>query len=229
MKGPKAPAPRGLSVAVRTAKGRSAASQRWLSRQLNDPYVVAAKQQGWRSRAAFKLIELDERFHLIRPGIAGGGSGGGAWRVDTGGGEARGGVRGGGGPAAGGSDRRGGDAAGGFFRSCGAGAAGGGAGGQGRPGAVGYGAEYHRALRRPIICGSWRWPRRRWSLRWRCWRRAAGSSRRCSRGARSGRCWKRLKRHFASVRHAKPPASRKESSELYVVATGFRGGGGAIG
>jgi 23S rRNA (uridine2552-2'-O)-methyltransferase len=45
------------------------ASQRWLSRQLNDPYVVAAKAQGWRSRAAFKLIELDERFHLIRPGI----------------------------------------------------------------------------------------------------------------------------------------------------------------
>ena len=69
MKGPKAPAPRGLSVAVRTAKGRSVASQRWLSRQLNDPYVVAAKAQGWRSRAAFKLIELDERFHLIRPGM----------------------------------------------------------------------------------------------------------------------------------------------------------------
>ena len=46
VKGPKAPAPRGLSVAVRTAKGRSAASQRWLSRQLNDPYVVAAKAAG---------------------------------------------------------------------------------------------------------------------------------------------------------------------------------------
>ena len=56
-------------MAVRTAKGRSVASQRWLSRQLNDPYVVAAKAQGWRSRAAFKLIELDERFHLIRPGM----------------------------------------------------------------------------------------------------------------------------------------------------------------
>jgi 23S rRNA (uridine2552-2'-O)-methyltransferase len=61
-------APRGLSVAVRTAKGRSAASQRWLARQLNDPYVAAARQQGWRSRAAFKLTELDERFRLIRRG-----------------------------------------------------------------------------------------------------------------------------------------------------------------
>ncbi len=61
-------APRGLAVAVRTTRGRSAASQRWLARQLNDPYVAAAKAQGWRSRAAFKLIELDERFKLIRPG-----------------------------------------------------------------------------------------------------------------------------------------------------------------
>lgn len=63
----KAP-PRGLAVPVRTAKGRSAASQRWLARQLNDPYVRAAQQQGWRSRAAFKLAELDDRFHLIRRG-----------------------------------------------------------------------------------------------------------------------------------------------------------------
>ena len=53
---------------MRTAKGRSAASQRWLARQLNDPYVAAAKQQGFRSRAAFKLVELDERFRLIRRG-----------------------------------------------------------------------------------------------------------------------------------------------------------------
>ena len=64
----RSPAPRGLAVAVRTAKSRSAASQRWLARQLNDPYVAAAKQQGFRSRAAFKLVELDERFRLIRRG-----------------------------------------------------------------------------------------------------------------------------------------------------------------
>ncbi len=63
------PPPRGLSVALRTARGRSSASQRWLTRQLNDPYVRAAKQAGWRSRAAFKLIELDDRFHLLRRGL----------------------------------------------------------------------------------------------------------------------------------------------------------------
>ena len=60
--------PRGLAVPVRTARGRSTASQRWLVRQLNDPYVQAARQQGWRSRAAFKLLELDDRFRLIRRG-----------------------------------------------------------------------------------------------------------------------------------------------------------------
>jgi 23S rRNA (uridine2552-2'-O)-methyltransferase len=68
MKKPGIPSTRGLSVTVKTAKHRSVASQRWLARQLNDPYVAAAKQQGWRSRAAFKLLELDDRFHLIRPG-----------------------------------------------------------------------------------------------------------------------------------------------------------------
>ena len=60
---------RAMSVSLRTARGRTTAQQHWLQRQLNDPYVVAAQQQGWRSRAAFKLIELDDRFGLIRPGL----------------------------------------------------------------------------------------------------------------------------------------------------------------
>ncbi|MDQ1079576.1 RlmE family RNA methyltransferase [Pseudoroseomonas cervicalis] len=59
---------RGLTTRLRTAKGRSTASQRWLERQLNDPYVRAAKAAGWRSRAAFKLIELDEKYKLLKPG-----------------------------------------------------------------------------------------------------------------------------------------------------------------
>lgn len=59
---------RGVSVRLRTALGRSTGSQKWLMRQLNDPYVRAAQEQGWRSRAAFKLIELDDRFHLVRRG-----------------------------------------------------------------------------------------------------------------------------------------------------------------
>ena len=55
-------------IRVKTAKRRSAASTRWLARQLNDPYVGEAKRQGYRSRAAFKLLQLDDRFHLLRPG-----------------------------------------------------------------------------------------------------------------------------------------------------------------
>jgi 23S rRNA (uridine2552-2'-O)-methyltransferase len=51
---------------VKTAKGRTTASVRWLERQLNDPYVRKAKAEGYRSRAAYKLIELDERFSFLR-------------------------------------------------------------------------------------------------------------------------------------------------------------------
>ncbi len=56
----------GLRTRVRTARGRSAQSTRWLERQLNDPYVKRAKAEGYRSRAAYKLIELDERFGLLK-------------------------------------------------------------------------------------------------------------------------------------------------------------------
>lgn len=52
---------------VKTARGRKISSTLWLRRQLNDPYVVKAKALGYRSRAAFKLIELDEKFRLIKP------------------------------------------------------------------------------------------------------------------------------------------------------------------
>ena len=51
---------------IRTAKGRKPSSTRWLERQLNDPYVRRAKAENYRSRAAFKLIELDERFGLLK-------------------------------------------------------------------------------------------------------------------------------------------------------------------
>jgi len=51
-----------------SAKGRSASSTRWLTRQANDPYVAAAKREGYRSRAAFKLVEIDDKYHLLRPG-----------------------------------------------------------------------------------------------------------------------------------------------------------------
>lgn len=54
---------------VKTAKKRKVSSQRWLERQLNDPYVQRAKAEGYRSRAAYKLIELDEKFGLLKPGM----------------------------------------------------------------------------------------------------------------------------------------------------------------
>ncbi|WP_229658537.1 RlmE family RNA methyltransferase [Tsuneonella deserti] len=54
------------SKRVKTARGRTASSNRWLSRQLNDPYVRQAKAEGYRSRAAYKLIELDEKFSILR-------------------------------------------------------------------------------------------------------------------------------------------------------------------
>jgi 23S rRNA (uridine2552-2'-O)-methyltransferase len=59
---------RALKVKVRTARKRSTSSTRWLQRQLNDPYVAAAKREGYRSRAAYKLIEIDEKYRLLRPG-----------------------------------------------------------------------------------------------------------------------------------------------------------------
>lgn len=58
---------RGRRLKMR-AKGRSASSQRWLERQLNDPYVARAKREGFRSRAAYKLIEIDDKYHLLKPG-----------------------------------------------------------------------------------------------------------------------------------------------------------------
>ncbi len=59
---------RSLKVRVKTGARRSMSSKLWLERQLNDPYVAAARREGWRSRAVYKLIELDERFHLLKPG-----------------------------------------------------------------------------------------------------------------------------------------------------------------
>lgn len=60
---------RPLKVRVKTARGRTTSQQKWLQRQLNDPYVVRARREGWRSRAAFKLLEMDEKAHLLRRGM----------------------------------------------------------------------------------------------------------------------------------------------------------------
>ena len=116
---------------VKTGRGRTASSVRWLERQLNDPYVKQAKAEGYRSRAAYKLTELDERFGLVR----------GAKRVvDLG----------------------------------------------IAPG--GWSQVVRKRAPKATIVGI-----------------------------------DLLKKHFRTVKHAKPPASRKGSSEWYVVAQGFKG------
>lgn len=59
---------RDLRVRVKTARGRKLSSTRWLERQLNDPYVVRAKRDGYRGRAAYKILELDEKYRFLTPG-----------------------------------------------------------------------------------------------------------------------------------------------------------------
>ena len=59
---------RSLKQRVKTAKKRTVSQTRWLERQLNDPYVARAKREGYRSRAAFKILEIDDKFKLFKPG-----------------------------------------------------------------------------------------------------------------------------------------------------------------
>ncbi|MGE3148599.1 MAG: SAM-dependent methyltransferase, partial [Pseudorhodoplanes sp.] len=59
---------RDLKVRVKSGRGRTLSSKLWLERQLNDPYVAPAKREGLRSRAAYKLIEIDDKHHLFRRG-----------------------------------------------------------------------------------------------------------------------------------------------------------------
>ncbi|HUZ64134.1 MAG TPA: RlmE family RNA methyltransferase [Acetobacteraceae bacterium] len=212
---------RPLGVLLKSARGRSGASQRWLVRQLNDPYVVAAQKAGWRSRAAFKLIELDDRFHLIARGarVLDLGAAPGGWTqvaldrgaamvvgidllpVD---------------PVAGatliqgdftdpampdrlrallpqGADLVLSDMA---------------------PNTTGHAATDH--LRIVALAEM--------ALEFALGVLAPGGAfvAKVFQGGSEQQVLQPLRRHFSSVRHAKPPASRKESSELYVIATGFR-------
>ena len=67
-KGSKLGGQRQLKVRVKKTLQRSSSSQRWLERQLNDPYVAAAQREGYRSRAAYKLMEIDDKERLLKPG-----------------------------------------------------------------------------------------------------------------------------------------------------------------
>jgi 23S rRNA (uridine2552-2'-O)-methyltransferase len=225
-KTPSVPPSRGLSVHVRTAKSRSPASARWLARQLNDPYVAAARQQGWRSRAAFKLLELDEKFKLLRKGVRVldlGAAPGGWTQVAV--------KRGAASVLA--VDLlpiepiRGATIIQGDFTD------------PEMPArlteALGGGADLVLSDMAPNTTGHAATDHIRivglaeMALDFAVQVLTPGGTfvAKVFQGGSEKQVLDVLKRHFAVVRHAKPPASRKESSELYVVAMGFREGPGA--
>lgn len=219
---------RPLAVRVRSARRRKPSSTEWLARQLNDPYVVEAKRQSWRSRAAFKLIELDERFHLLVPGsrVVDLGCAPGGWTQVA---AARVGERG----RVVGIDLNPADPV---------------------PGAVMFQSDFRdpatadeirAALAGPadLVLSDMAAPAtghavtdhlRIVALAEAAFAFAATILKpggafvaKVFQGGAEGELLIALKRAFAEVRHAKPKASRAESAETYVVAKGFRGPSGA--
>lgn len=222
---------RALRERVKTAKGRKISSTRWLDRQLNDPYVQAAKREGYRSRAAYKLIEIDDKAHLLKPGarVVDLGAAPGGWsqiaaaRVRSSAGEGR--VI-----AVDIADM------------------------QPIPGVdflkldfmtPGADEEVKRALggQADVVLSDMAAPstghRQTDHLRIMGLCEAAAEfaldvladggafCAKVLRGGTEQELLTTLKRHFASVRHVKPKASRADSAEMYVLATGFRGQGEA--
>jgi 23S rRNA (uridine2552-2'-O)-methyltransferase len=223
------PARRAKAERVKSAKGRKLSSTRWLARQLNDPYVAEAKRLGYRSRAAFKLIELDDRFRLLKPGsrVIDLGAAPGGWTQIA---VTRAKAREGRGRIVGidlapidpipGATLLQGDfttpEAQAALRDAIGGAADLVLSDMAAP-STGHGATDHvrivalveaaQDFAREIL--------------------APGGAfvAKVLQGGAEPALLQRLKRDFASVRHAKPPSSRAESAETYVVAQGFRGRG----
>jgi len=214
---------RSLSTRVRSTTGRTESSRRWLERQLNDPYVQAAKEQGFRGRAAFKLIELDEKFHLLKPGgrVVDLGAAPGGWTqvalkkvgerghvvafdilpMD---------------PIPGAvilqGDFQEEDAPARVEEAL-----------DGRadlvmsdmaPNTTGHAATDHLRIMALAELAL--------DFALHVLRPGGAFVAKVFQGGSEKQFLGVLKRHFATVRHAKPPASRKDSAELYVVATGFR-------
>lgn len=222
---------RGLKQRLRPSKRRKASSTRWLTRQLADIYVAEAQRQGLRSRAAFKLIEIDDRFKVLKPGFAvvdlGAAPGGwtlvAAERVNAAGRR-----KGPKGRVVGidvhetqpvpGAELIQGD----FMnpealqrlRRALAGPADVVLSDMAAP-AIGHAATDH--LRVTALLEA--------ALDFACAVLRPGGAfvGKAFQGGSERELLARMKQRFASVRHAKPPASRKESAETYVVAQGFRG------
>ena len=209
------------SQRLRTARGRSLSQQRWLTRQLNDPYVALARKAGWRSRAAFKLIEIDERCRVITPGarVLDLGAAPGGWSQVA--------IRRGAGRVLaldllpiepiGGVDIIQGDlAAEGMDRILAERL-----GGEAdlvlsdmAPNTTGHAATDHLRIIALAELAM--------TLAFDTLAEGGGFVAKVFQGGSEKQMLDPLKRAFRTVRHLKPPASRKQSSELYVVATGFR-------
>ena len=211
-------------IQLRITRWRKPSSARWLSRQLNDPYVAEARRLGYRSRAAFKLIELDNRFRLLRPGqrVVDLGCAPGGWTqvavarvgrygivvsVDVT--ETT--------PLPGATlltaDIRDpatlaaiGNALGGPADVVLSDMA---------PAATGHAATDH--LRIVALAED------AFAVASEILKPGGAFVAKVFQGGAEGELLAALKRDFAELRHAKPPASRAESAETYVVATGFRG------
>lgn len=216
------PSGRSLHVALRSGAVRTPSSRRWLERQLNDPYVRAAQQRGWRSRAAFKLLELDQRFQLIPRGgaVLDLGAAPGGWaQVALAQGAAR---------VVGvdllpidplpGATFLQGDFHDPEMPARLAASLGGMAGlvlSDLAPNTTGHAATDHLRIMALAELAL--------DLAASVLAPDGAFVTKLFQGGAERTMLERLKRDFATVRHAKPPASRKESRELYVVAKGFRG------
>ena|SRR5215469_11335101 len=221
------PVRRSAPVRVRGARRRKPSSTGWLSRQLNDPYVAEARRLGYRSRSAFKLIQLDDRFRLLSPGrrILDLGCAPGGWTQVA---VERVGALGGRGtvvgidvtetaPIAGAAILRAdiqepavwaaikaelGDSADVVLSDM-------------APSTTGHAATDHLrivALAEAAL-----------SVAERILKPGGAFVAKVFQGGAEGALLARLKQDFVQLRHAKPPASRAESAETYVVAKGFRG------
>ena len=217
---------RQLAVRVRRSRRRKASSTEWLTRQLNDPYVAEAQRLGYRSRAAFKLLQLDDRFHLLAPGrrVLDLGCAPGGWSQVA--------VERGGGtttvvgvdlndtdPVPGAMILRGDfrdEATAARLRAALGGPADLVLSDMAAP-ATGHAATDH--LRIVALAED------AFAFAATVLKPGGAFVAKVFQGGAEGELLAALKKGFAEVRHAKPAASRAESAETYVVAKGFRGAG----
>jgi 23S rRNA (uridine2552-2'-O)-methyltransferase len=163
------PAGRGMGTPVKTADHRTLSSQQWLRRQLNDPFVKAAKAHGYRARAAYKLTDIDDKFHLIRKGSR---------IVDLGCA-----------PDVVLSDMA--------------------------PNTLGHRRTDHLRIVMLIEAAA--------AFAVQNLKPGGAFVAKAFQGGETAEVIKTLKAHFTEVKHVKPKASRTDSSEVFLVATGFKG------